>query len=141
MIALHYQVHGTQSLPAGTRRATLPSATRIDAVSAQNKLWGSDLRGARLRGADLHGAILCSADLAGADLRAVDLRGANLANARLEGADLRGAQLQDADLRGARLEAAQLAGARYDRRTLWPEGFEPWACGAVQEVYETEAAG
>ncbi len=97
---------------------------------------GEDLRGAMLAGADLFDADLAGADLRNADLsdallseanlRAADLSGANLAGADLSEADLSGADLQEADLTGA-----DLTGARYDGRTLWPEGLDPAAAGAV----------
>jgi hypothetical protein len=48
--------------------------------------------------------------------------------ANLRGADLRGTNLQDADLGGANLR-----GARYDAGTVWPEGFDPDAAGAIRD--------
>ena len=44
----------------------------------------------------------------------------------LAGATLRGASLYEANLSGA-----DLCGACYNANTLWPEGFDPEAAGAV----------
>jgi len=54
-------------------------------------------------------------------LREADLRGANLSNAYLEGADLSFTKLSE----------AKLFGAMYSTDTIWPEGFDPVAAGAV----------
>jgi hypothetical protein len=43
------------------------------------------------------------------------------------------AELYSGDLRGADLAGPPLSGARYDRRTLWPGGFDPQESGAVRE--------
>jgi hypothetical protein len=61
-----------------------------------------------------------------------DLRGAMLSEANLRGADLSEADLCGADLQGADLTGADLTGARYDSLTLWPEGLDPAAAGAVR---------
>jgi uncharacterized protein YjbI with pentapeptide repeats len=64
------------------------------------------------------------------------LQGADLRGRNLWGADLRRANLRDADLRGANLGGALLAqadltGAVYNRRTVWPTGFDPREHGAL----------
>jgi hypothetical protein len=104
------------------------------------------LRGAELRGAYLSRADLFGVDLAGADLRGADLGWANLSDAKLQGADLSGANLygtdlSDADLRGADLGGANLIGAdlgraAYDEYTVWPDGYDPEAAGAVRAAEE-----
>jgi uncharacterized protein YjbI with pentapeptide repeats len=83
-------------------------------------LKGTNLDGANLNGAYLAWAYLSEATLKGADLGDADLAGAGLVEADLSGANLCGTNLTRADLTGVKL-----AGARYDRRTAWPEGFEP----------------
>lgn len=49
----------------------------------------------------------------------------------LVGANLSGANLISANLRTANLESVLLEGAWCDHNTIWPEGFEPEAWGAV----------
>ena len=83
-------------------------------------LKGTNLDGANLNGAYLAWAYLSEATLKGADLGDADLAGAGLVEADLSGANLCGTNLTRADLSGVKL-----AGASYDRRTIWPEGFEP----------------
>ena len=50
--------------------------------------------------------------------------------------DLSGLDLHTSDLRGADLTGADLSGTVLDRveadgTTIWPEGFDPWAAGAL----------
>ncbi len=79
-------------------------------------------------GADLRRADLFGAGLEGADLSGADLNEANLKRAGLEGANLSGA-----DLVGAKLRWTNLTGAIYDRKTVWPPGFDPKAAGVIFE--------
>ena len=60
------------------------------------------------------------------------LQGAELRGAFLGGADLFNADLAGADLRETNLIGADFSGVRYDGRTVWPEGFDPQAAGAVR---------
>jgi uncharacterized protein YjbI with pentapeptide repeats len=62
------------------------------------------------------------------NLLGADLRWANLKRAGLEGANLSGA-----DLVGAKLRWTNLTGAIYDRKTVWPPGFDPKAAGVIFE--------
>ncbi len=100
-----------------------------------------------LSGADLTEANLTETNLSGANLIGADLRWANLIKANLIGADLRwanlikanliGAELIGADLYGANLIGADLSRAKYTKNnadlpdTIWPEGFDPDAAGAI----------
>lgn len=75
--------------------------------------------------------------MAGVPAQALYLRGANLSYVNLQSADLEGADLQGADLQGANLrgvkwnEDTSWEGAEYKDETVWPEGFDPDAAGAV----------
>jgi len=93
-------------------------------------LLRANLKGTNLDGANLNGAYLAWAYLGEATLKGADLGDADLAGAGLGGADLSGANLCGTSLTRADLTGAKLAGARYDRRTAWPEGFEPQDSGA-----------
>jgi uncharacterized protein YjbI with pentapeptide repeats len=93
-------------------------------------LLRANLKGTNLDGANLNGAYLAWAYLSEATLRGADLGDADLAGAGLVEADLSGANLCGTSLTRADLTDAKLAGARYDRRTAWPEGFEPQKSGA-----------
>lgn len=99
-------------------------------------LTRADLSGAILRFADLSCAITYAADLSGAKLRGANLDHAILTNATLSGASLRNATLRGAVLTGADLGGADLYGADlheswFDDATIWPEGFDPIAAGAI----------
>jgi hypothetical protein len=123
--------------------ARLREADLRGAKLGSAELSGADLQEADLMDADLTGVILCEANLRGAKLRNAELSGADLQGADLSGADLQGANLSDASLHSANLSAANLSGAnlsnanlqeaKYDRDTQWPEGFDPFAAGAVLE--------
>ena len=93
-------------------------------------LLRANLKGTNLDGANLNGAYLAWAFLSEATLKGADLGDADLAGAGLVGADLSGANLCGTNLTRADLTGVKLAGARYDRRTAWPEGFEPQDSGA-----------
>jgi len=69
--------------------------------------------------------------LRGADLRWANLRGCDLAGADLTGADLSWAEFVGVILTGANLSGVILTGATYSVTTVWPEGFDPDAAGAV----------
>ncbi len=64
-------------------------------------------------------------------LQGAYLREANLSGAILYRANLREARLSGADLRGADLWGANLLDAKHDDTTVWPEGIDPVAAGAV----------
>ncbi len=113
-------------VPAEAASSEAPSRCWHRAELAGEWLCGEVFRGADLREANLRGA-----DLTDADLRGADLRGANLCRANLACADLRGA-----DLRHAHLRDLQLDGAVYDRRTRWPEGFDPKSRTELRRVGE-----
>ena len=125
-----------------TRRKLIWTALLIAATCAVvaagafvRPYWVAKYRGEE---ADLRGAMLYKAPLAGANLRRANLRGASLWDANLTGADLReadltGANLKGADLRGADLRGADLQRAYYESYTVWPEGFDPKAAGALYQ--------
>ena len=105
------------------------SALRYAADLRFADLSFADLRSANLRSADLR-----FADLSSADLSSANLRSANLRSADLRSANLRSANLRSADLRSADLRFADLSSARFDRLTVWPDGFDAAAAGAVEET-------
>jgi uncharacterized protein YjbI with pentapeptide repeats len=80
-------------------------------------------------GANLAGIDLSEANLHGAFLFRANLRGANLSGANLQGAYLCEANLNWADLRGADLTGANLTETGYNKRTIFPIGFDPQAAG------------
>ena len=102
------------------------------------KFLHATLTNARMNGSDLCRARLIGANLQNADLSKADLMGANLCRANLSGANLSGARLifsylMGADLSGANLWEADLKEAKYDQTTIWPDGFDPVAAGAIQD--------
>lgn len=74
----------------------------------------------------LRHAQLSDFNLAGANLRVAYLQDANFQRANLSGADLRAARLGGSDF-----TEAILKGAKYSKRTIWPDGFDPQAAGAI----------
>ncbi len=59
------------------------------------------------------------------------LVGINLSGVDLSFAELRQANLKGPDLSGADLSTTAVAGAFYDDNTIWPDGFDPQAAGAL----------
>ena len=111
--------------------ANLQGADLWRAACEKTNLSGSDLRRARLTGAWLKRCQLDEADLGGADLSSARLQRSSLRSASLIECNLDRALLDGADLTGAELRGASLKWARFDSDTLWPDGFEHGACGAV----------
>jgi uncharacterized protein YjbI with pentapeptide repeats len=103
-----------------------PKASLSEADLNKADLLFVDLSGANLRGADLSEANLEYADLIG-----TNLENANLSEAILENADLSEAIISGANLSGTKLEEADLNEARYTKETIWPDGYDPVAAGAV----------
>ncbi len=112
-------------------------------------LWGANIEGARLYGASLEGAALKGANLKGAGLTGANLKDAGLHSANLSGADLTGANLEGAGLEGANLEGTNMQGSNlrgavllnavYDEATIWPNGLDPSALGAVRRAWPEPA--
>ena len=86
----------------------------------------------------LVGASLGHANLQGARLSHANLQGAKLMRAKLQAADLMRAKLQGANLAHANLEEADLTLALYNDDTVWPDGFDSKAAGAINEDEEQE---
>lgn len=92
---------------------------------------GSDLSDASLQGCDLRAAVFANSNLSRTVFYEADLREANLQGATLVGSDFQRARLEGADFRGTTIEDVDFR-ATYDKSTLWPEGFDPDAAGAVR---------
>ena len=116
---------------ANLEHANLGGANLAGANLRYADLYGANLQGANLDSANLRYAVLYSANLKGANLEGANLYYANLEYANLNGANLYYANLEYAKLQNADLEGADLRGAFYNEETLWPEGFDPEAEGAV----------
>lgn len=126
--------------------ANLTEAKLTGANLAKVRFAGADLTGAYLFRANLEGVDLWGATLTGARLREANLARTNLSGASLEKAhlwytdlteadlrnvDLTEAQLNHANLSGTYLQRTNLQGAKYTTDTIWPEGFDPIAAGAI----------
>lgn len=101
---------------ANLRKAILAQGTNL----SNAKLEEADLRGSHLASPNLENANLDSANLKGASLAGANLTGANLEYANLSGANLHNVNLTKANLKEINLEKAV-----YDRKTQFPEGFNP----------------
>ena len=111
------------------READLRWAGLSDANLVENYLYG-----VKFGNANLTGAKLVAANLGDADLVAANLSRANLSRAILWGANLSQALLVEANLEGARYNAAPYTDEwRTYQPTIWPDGFDPIAAGAILE--------
>jgi uncharacterized protein YjbI with pentapeptide repeats len=117
---------------ADLSKADLRGARLYEADLSKANLSGARLDGARLVGAHLSGASLSGANLSEADLSGANLYRANLSNANLLFTWLKGADLIEADLSGVDLSGADLSNAGWESGTIWPDGFDPIAAGAVK---------
>lgn len=127
---------------ADVSKATLRGANLRDTELCFVIFVDADLEGADLEGADLRAACLFRANLqrtnlrrcdlseteiVKSDLRHADLDGSNLGYANLSGADLCGA-----NLKGANVNGADFGGAKYDRKTVFPDGFDVTLHGMIR---------
>jgi uncharacterized protein YjbI with pentapeptide repeats len=103
---------------------------------------GSDLRGSDFTDADLYGAFLADANFEKCILVGVDLRHSCIHNVNFRNTDLRNARLSldelggelsiyRSDFTGANLDGADFTGVEYDSLTIFPEGFDSAARGAL----------
>ncbi len=109
------------------------------AIFLQANLKNADFQNADLRGSSFDGAILpdanfASATLAGASFRDTVLSGANFASADLTGASFTGAELGGADFSDASLDGCVFKNARISDKTIWPDGFDPFAAKGLRQV-------
>jgi uncharacterized protein YjbI with pentapeptide repeats len=102
------------------RKNTKESARQLtqEELNGLIKMRPVNLRGLTLKGLDLSKADLSGADLHEAFLNEADLCNANLTNANLGGADL--------------------SGAIYNKKTIWPEGFDQRKSGATLKISVSE---
>ena len=94
-------------------------------------LVGVDLRNADLNDTTLSAAFLAGANLSGANLREARLWRSWLNNANLEAADFFSANLIDTNLDNSRLDGVILTDVLYSEKTVFPQGFDPKAHGAI----------
>jgi uncharacterized protein YjbI with pentapeptide repeats len=117
------------------RNLALPNVRWRDIVLAGFGFWqvtfdGADFTDAKLMALDIQGGSYVRASFKGADLSGAWLSNANFTGASFENANLSGGRLRGLDLRETRLTGVQLAGACYDKKTTFPENFDPAAAGA-----------
>ncbi len=124
-------LEGANLKHAGLLLANLNDTVLWGANVEGARLYGANLEGAAMKGANLRSAGLTGANLKDAGLHSAILTGADLTGANLEGAGLEGANLEGADLQGASMTGAVLLNAEYDEATVWPEGFDVSAQGAM----------
>ena len=118
----------TALMGANLMKAHLERAYLRDSHLEGAIFLNAHLDGAYLREAHLVGAYLMDAHLMGADLREADFK-----VSILSGADLRATNLSGADLTGAHLTTTDLSGSIYDKKTIFPKGFDPEAEGMTRE--------
>jgi hypothetical protein len=93
--------------------------------------------------ANLSNLSLDNVSFLGAQLNGTNLSDSNLINTNFVGADLSNAQVNNSNLTDANLSDANLSLTAYNAFTIWPDGFDPVAAGAVSSdqkfiVYMTE---
>ena len=116
---------------ANLQNATLNQTNLEGATLMFTDLTRAGLVNANIKRVDLWGAELDSAVLISANLGEANLFRAKLPDARLDLASLNNANLDGAELINATLHEADLRGATYTAHTVWPDGFDPVAAGAI----------
>lgn len=142
---------------ADLSKADLSGADLYDIKLNEANLEEADLSGAEMQWSNLKRADLKRANLTKTNLSRAEMSQANLFNAKLNEASLDEASLEDAYLKEAELSEAflnmanlngahlmganlnlvdlsetYLRGSQYNTDTIWPEGFDPDAAGAIR---------
>jgi hypothetical protein len=97
------------------------------------QLRNTDLRGIRMINANLSEGEISNSNLRWSKLMGADLRWTKFTGTDLSYCDLRQAKLAGTDLSQANLNWVNLSGATYDKRTNWPNNFDPINSGAMIE--------
>ena len=116
--------------------ADLQYVTLVGSALSGTNLSGANLTWANLGNANLYWANLSKsnlfyANLTNANLGLANLNSSNLAGVSLYNAFLFGADLMGANLLGANLTLANLNQSKYNKKTLWPIGYDPFRAGAI----------
>ena len=120
---------------ADLKRAKLQKAIFTGANLQDAIFIEAELQGARFGVAELQKAWFQGANLQGAGFVKAQLQGALLRQAKLQGAVFYEAKLQGANFTQAKIQGADFEKAEYDEITIWPEGFDPKAAGAILTDY------
>lgn len=94
-------------------------------------LTGSDFSDATIRGLSTTGSDLSKAVFRGARITGASFGRQDMKDSDFTGAEVLDSRIYDTDFRNAVLEGVSLEGSTYNCGTLWPEGFDPLAAGAV----------
>ena len=107
------------------------SGSRLDCI----KFRKSKLHNAIFKGAKLYGAIFVKANLSGADFENASLQGAQFGHTvEIPDKELSLESILNLNVssQDAIITHANFYGAKYDDNTLWPEGFDAIAAGAIK---------
>ena len=129
-------LHGADLMYANLFQTKLDSANLSYANLYKADLREADLKYANLTYCQCYAADFSKTDLGNANFQEAFLFKANFQNAyglfvRFDDANLESAKLQGANLGLAKLTGTQLRFAKYSSNTIFPEGFDPVAAGAI----------
>ncbi len=144
--------------PGGRARGIIANESQLTGMDLSGlfapmaTLTGSNMNSVQLAAANLNGSDLSGSDLTNAKLNRASLKDTNLTHAWLLGAtfiqaDLTSADLQHANIRNVdfhdarHLSTANLNGCIADRRTRWPERFDPAAAGVIMVIPSADLTG
>lgn len=124
---------------ADLREANLSGVDLSFAVLNNAQLFRANLSDSNMPNISLVGALLPLANLTNANLHMAILKQASFYGATLCSANLAGANLSHADLSVTDLRYAQYTkNSRFVAATVWPEGFDPKAAGAIEVEWNKE---
>lgn len=115
--------------------ATLTDVVWTGAGFSSTTKWpvGFDPNGKGLIGPGLNydGVDFSGRDFAGVEFRGASFVGANFTNVRMPDADMRNTNVRGTNFTNANIAGVLFTGALYDAATVWPNGFDPAAAGAI----------
>lgn len=96
----------------------------------RSKFDDSDFSAAKLVNIDIQGSSFARANFENAQFEKCYFSKVDFKNSSFKNANLSNCRISDVDFREANFDGIKLLGATYDKKTIWPNGFDPAAAGA-----------
>jgi len=136
-------------LLAGFKRQKGPRLTKIEGQHSKwsnmdfsgygfwtSKFDDSDFSNTELKNIDIQGSSFTHTNFENALLEGCYFTRVDFKNSSFKNANLSNCRILDVDFREANFEGIKLLGATYDKKTIWPNGFDLSGSGAKADPYQ-----
>jgi uncharacterized protein YjbI with pentapeptide repeats len=101
----------------------------------ESKFDGSDFSKADLVNIDIQGSSFTHTNFEGVQLENCYFSRVDFRNSSFNNANLSNCRIHDVDFREANFDGIKLFGSTYDKKTIWPDGFDLGPTGAKADPY------